>query len=59
MMLLSFAGMFITAATRNKIRKLTPYAVALVGVLLVFRGLSLGIPYISPQLQTLNVVGCH
>ena len=35
---------------RQKINRLIPYAIALVAILMILRGLSLGIPYISPAL---------
>jgi sulfite exporter TauE/SafE len=49
---------------RNKIKKLAPAFVALVAVLLIVRGLGLGIPYVSPQINNptaLNnkAVECH
>ncbi len=40
----------LTASMRVKINKLIPYVVAFVGILLILRGLNLGIPYISPIL---------
>lgn len=41
----------ITVNIRRKINKLLPYGVAVVAVLLIVRGMSLGIPYISPKLK--------
>ncbi len=35
---------------RKKINKVIPYAIAIVAILMILRGLSLGIPYISPIL---------
>lgn len=42
---------FITLDLRKKLSKIIPYGVALVAVLLILRGLALGIPYISPVLS--------
>jgi len=49
---------------RNKIKRLAPAFVALVAVLLIVRGLGLGIPYVSPQMNAStaidkNAVECH
>jgi sulfite exporter TauE/SafE len=58
-----FSKNIIPAKVRFKINKLIPYAVGLVAVLLILRGMSLGIPYISPQLPESIMVGggscCH
>lgn len=42
---------FISINIRNKIQKAVPVFVALMAVLLILRGLNLGIPYISPKVQ--------
>ncbi|MCK6543699.1 sulfite exporter TauE/SafE family protein [bacterium] len=44
-------GQFITTTTRQKITRLIPVVVGGVAVLLILRGLSLGIPYISPDMH--------
>jgi hypothetical protein len=49
---LSFFGNFISISVRIRIRKLFPYAIALVACLLIVRGLGLGIPYLSPRFGT-------
>ncbi len=43
----SFLGQFITLKFRNYIRQSMPYVVGVMAVLLILRGLNLGIPYIS------------
>ena len=53
---------FLTQPVRNKIQKIIPYAMTLIGVLFVLRGLGLGIPYISPSETALFVKAtptCH
>ncbi len=42
------AGNFLSLSIRNRINKLIPYFVVLVGVLFILRGLALGIPFLSP-----------
>lgn len=60
MFLLSFAGLMISMKARNFIRQLTPYAFLLMSVLLIMRGLNLGIPFISPYLAGHSEVApCH
>jgi uncharacterized protein len=52
---------------RTKLRQLTPALMTIVGTILILRGLDLGIPYISPLLDSLmitsgrgaEVVPCH
>lgn len=41
----------ITISLRNRINKLIPYSIAVVAILLILRSMSLGIPYVSPQLE--------
>ncbi|MBX3044595.1 MAG: sulfite exporter TauE/SafE family protein [Candidatus Kapabacteria bacterium] len=50
MALLYFSKNLLTISLRNKLTKAIPYGVAIVAVLMILRGLSLGIPYISPKL---------
>lgn len=42
---------FISLNVRNKIQKAVPVFVGVMAVLLILRGLNLGIPYISPKVQ--------
>jgi uncharacterized protein len=60
LLVLSFAGFMISLQARSFIRKLTPYAFLLMGVLLILRGLNIGIPYLSPSFTAQSaVVQCH
>ena len=43
-----FSG-FLKGAMRQKVQKLIPVFVVVVGVLFILRGLGLGIPYVSPE----------
>jgi len=47
----AFLGQFITLKYRNHIRHAMPYVVSVMAVLLIIRGLNLGIPYLSPQFE--------
>ncbi len=51
---ISLAGNVLSLAIRNKINKLIPVLVVVVGILFVLRGLSLGIPYLSPPKQKIE-----
>lgn len=50
MLMLGLAGQALPVAFRLRLQKLIPVCLALVAVLLILRGLSLGIPYLSPDL---------
>lgn len=50
----------IPVSARNRIRKANPFIIALMGFLLVTRGLNLGIPYLSPGLNKSTATAfCH
>jgi len=57
----SYAGSFLSAAVRNHFKKAVPYIIGCIGLLLILRGLDLGIPFISPVLATARsgVITCH
>lgn len=54
---------FIDFKLRNRIKKAIPVFMLLIGCLLIIRGLNLGIPYLSPHLETksetLTSTECH
>lgn len=52
----------LTISVRNKIQKFIPIVAVIIGILFIFRGLGLGIPYISPSDMSLFVQSspnCH
>lgn len=49
MFITSVAGNFITTGIRHKVTKIIPALAILLAVLFILRGLSLGIPFISPS----------
>ncbi|HHM02926.1 MAG TPA: sulfite exporter TauE/SafE family protein [Caldithrix abyssi] len=51
LMIVAFLGKRLSWQGRKWIRKALPVAAFVLGVLLILRGLSLGIPYVSPDLQ--------
>ncbi len=48
---MSMMGSFININFRNKIKKAVPVISIVVGIILIFRGLNLGIPYLSPMMK--------
>ncbi|MFN8257969.1 MAG: sulfite exporter TauE/SafE family protein [Bacteroidales bacterium] len=52
---ISVAGNSVSVAIRRKMTRLIPVFVILVGTLYILRGLSLGIPYLSPSESKLKV----
>ncbi|MEL7832684.1 sulfite exporter TauE/SafE family protein [Fodinibius sp. Rm-B-1B1-1] len=50
MLAVSLAGGLISAVWRQRLKNLSPYFIALVGIILILRGLNLGIPFLSPAL---------
>lgn len=51
MFAVSMLGQFISVRFRNTIRKTVPVMISIMAVMLIIRGLNLGIPYLSPQFE--------
>lgn len=57
-----YLNSFLTIPVRNKIQKIIPFVAIIIGILFIFRGLGLGIPYVSPSDMSLFVQSspnCH
>jgi sulfite exporter TauE/SafE len=54
MLAIAVAGNILSNSVRNKINKMIPALVVVVGLLFILRGLSLGIPYLSPPKQKIE-----
>jgi len=52
MLTLGLAGRVIPPGFRLRLQRVVPWSLALVAVLLILRGASLGIPYVSPDLSS-------
>lgn len=50
-----YGGQFLKQNLKNKVRKAIPVFLVIIGFVFIFRGLGLGIPYLSPKVKT-NVV---
>lgn len=61
MFALGFFGYMMSLQLRNNFRKLSPYVMGVLGIILVLRGLNLGIPFISPVMQNApgTAISCH
>jgi sulfite exporter TauE/SafE len=61
MFALSYFGFFIKISIRNTIKKAMPIFIAAMGVLLIVRGMGLGIAYLSPGLTNASQhsISCH
>lgn len=62
MLAVNLSGNWISMNWRNRIRQVVPVFVAVMAILLILRGMNLGIPYISPAFVDLsrgNSVVCH
>lgn len=53
----SYASGLITGEVRRKITRVIPIGVVLLGLLFILRGLSLGIPFISPDMEMMKKKG--
>jgi hypothetical protein len=53
---IGFSRKLVPVSFRWKLQKAIPVSIFLVGTLLILRGLSLGIPYLSPDL--VHGAGC-
>jgi uncharacterized protein len=56
---IGLAGRNLQGVIRTRFQKLIPVCLAVVGALLILRGLSLGIPYLSPDLGAIASRACH
>jgi uncharacterized protein len=55
----AWAGQFINLRFRVIVRKSVPYAISIMAILFILRGLNLGIPYVSPSFDAKNkTVSC-
>ncbi|GAB4325549.1 MAG: sulfite exporter TauE/SafE family protein [Bacteroidales bacterium] len=55
LLLLSLAGNVVSAGLRRKVSKVIPAFIVILGIIFILRGLSLGIPYISPPAEKLHI----
>lgn len=56
---IGYFSQILSTPLRQKVQLVVPFATAIVGILLILRGLSLDIPYISPVLSGMGCSICH
>ena len=54
MLIINWLGNLISNAIRNKINKVVPYLIVIIGAVFILRGLTLGIPFISPPAEKMT-----
>jgi len=59
MMAVTWFSQLISIPFRQKIRQMVPVMISIMAVLLILRGLNLGIPYISPVIEAQHIQSCH
>jgi uncharacterized protein len=59
MLAISLSGKLVPTSLRLKLVKAIPVCVFLLATLLILRGMSLGIPYLSPDLSATGASCCH
>jgi len=59
MLAVALAGQKISIGLRNNFRKVVPVFVVTMAVLLIMRGMNLGIPYVSPEMDKNNCTVHH
>ena len=59
MLLITLVRDYITLGFRENIRKVIPVFVGIMAVLLILRGMDLGIPYISPSIKNNSGITHH
>ena len=55
LLILALAGNVLSAGLRRKVSKVVPVFIVILGIIFILRGLSLGIPYISPPAEKLEL----
>jgi sulfite exporter TauE/SafE len=59
MLSITFIRDYIGIRFRNGVKRMVPVFVAVMAVMLILRGMNLGIPYVSPAAATNSGVKCH
>jgi len=54
LLVISMLGNIVSQTFRNRINKVVPFVVVVIGLIFILRGLSLGIPYLSPPKEKLS-----
>lgn len=52
-------GKYMSGTLKNRLNKISPFLIGMVAILLILRGLNLGIPYMSPKEEGHRKTCCH
>jgi sulfite exporter TauE/SafE len=55
LLVLSLAGNVVSGSLRRKVSKVVPVFIIVLGIIFILRGMSLGIPYVSPKAEKLEI----
>jgi sulfite exporter TauE/SafE len=55
LLFIAIVGNVISISLRHKINRLVPILVVMVGIFFILRGLNLGIPYLSPSKEKIEI----
>ncbi|MBN2745642.1 MAG: sulfite exporter TauE/SafE family protein [Bacteroidales bacterium] len=55
LLVVTIIGNFVSGAIRNKVNKALPVVIVIIGILFILRGLELGIPYLSPTREKIEM----
>jgi hypothetical protein len=58
MFVISVSGKLMPTALRIRLVRVVPLSIILLAILLILRGMSLGIPYVSPDLSSQDPACC-
>ncbi|HLG39557.1 MAG TPA: sulfite exporter TauE/SafE family protein [Chitinophagaceae bacterium] len=61
MMIVGYFGRMVSLPVRNMFRQSVPVFMGIIGIVLILRGMNIGIPFISPVLEgaSASAVNCH
>jgi sulfite exporter TauE/SafE len=59
MLVLTLSGKLVSPSFRLRLARVVPVSIFLLATLLIFRGLALGIPYVSPNIAAGSCCGNH
>ena len=59
LLMVALGGQMVSIEWRSKLQSALPVFIFGMGVMLILRGMNLGIPILSPHVESNNVVSCH
>ena len=59
LLMVALGGQMVGFEWRRKLQKVLPVFIIGMGVMLILRGMNLGIPLLSPHMEVNNIISCH